>query len=357
MDQTRCTSWLRAVNASDLTVREAVHGVDCNHAFVHDNQTRRGVCIVDPETLATKTPSMQDWPIELHNISTSVRTLIEALGVEHCRCKRSKGALFIGASVMGHLFSAVRFEARRLLGKRCDACFAIQNGATLFLGNSKPGCAYHGRGVDIWTESMAHPTNSTITALRQACSTLDVNGSRIDRQLSRAHTVIIGWRADHYAADPHSRIGRARLAIMKEDVTRVIERAKQRGIRVVLMTESAQHFPVEKLGHGAHGGSFSEDVYQKLLRDESRCMCLHRKIPGGRLGAVGMYRRLAMAHRVPLFDFFAATLNTHQHHVASSCGFWAPRTVDGVRAPTPSVLSKKRRCCDCTHLHAPRAKP
>ena len=138
MDQTRCTSWLRAVNASDLTVREAVHGVDCNHAFVHDNQTRRGVCIVDPETLATKTPSMQDWP-KLHNISTSVRTLIEALGVEHCRCKRSKGALFIGASVMGHLFSAVRFEARRLLGKRCDACFAIQNGATLFLGNSKPG--------------------------------------------------------------------------------------------------------------------------------------------------------------------------------------------------------------------------
>ena len=135
MLQSRCTKWLRtALSEYDLSEYEA--GVDCNHAFVHDNQTSRGVCIVDSEALAAKTPGMQDWPIEVHNISASVHALLKALGVETCRCRR-KSVLFVGSSVMGHLFSAIRFEVQRLLGsRRCDACFTVQNGATLFFGNS-----------------------------------------------------------------------------------------------------------------------------------------------------------------------------------------------------------------------------
>ena len=350
---------------------------------------RRGACVVDVEALQRANVyagSDSTWPIAFHETTHSMRELLTAVGVDSCEAGCMQPAItFIGASVVAQLVASLRLEAR-LYQSGCERCFAQLSGTSLFLGNSR--CPYRASegGLDIWRASLEEPHNRTVAARRRACSVLhrstDDGDSRrcssgFDCAVARSRTIVIGWRSGHYGLSGTSPVHGGRLAILEEDIRAVARRAAALGVRVVLMTESSQHFPGASGDSNGGGGSYTREAYEKLLREEARCMCrpaTRRPDPSqadaadatgvgditagaesGVLNAEGLvpslYRRLSHELGLSLYDFYARTLPEHAHHIASSCGHYAARTRHGVRASSlVPLLEKPRPCCDCTHF-------
>lgn len=244
-----------------------------------------------------------------------------------------------------------------------------------------------------WNRAWRDPFNTT--AQQRVLECISANTVLL-RAIDSSTAVVIGMRTDHNGWDPR---------VLEPQLRWVIDYARRRGVRPLLLTQTAQHF-------ASLNGDYSSRRVQKS--EECGCLPLQFEDDGGATEAAGdspqisfvrLHRRLGKELGVAVVDLFRATAHMPFQHLGDMCADHPPRTIvggkqmpwdsgfkrrhlarrleqitsptDARQFPTPVAalghgrrlapadrhdyrkwgndrLGKRRLCCDCTHYcHTP----